>query len=193
MSKDTRGAFWLCVQCVLFSIWDEGCVGVSGRDGEAVGCDEWGVSADVGGAFWLGEECVVFSRWDEGCVGGPQGCEDMGCDESGECLQTRLDSDQVTIVSFFPDGTKVASESFWINKVKLWDVTTGAYLQTLRGYRGDVINISFYPDDSKLLTASSEEVIIYKMPSAQQEARMMLRPAVKLDRLDLLHSILNSF
>ena len=43
----------MCVQCVVFSRWDEGCVGVSGQDGEAVGCDEWGVSADAGGAFFM--------------------------------------------------------------------------------------------------------------------------------------------
>ena len=43
--------------------------GVLGQDGEAVGCDEWGVSADAGGAFFICEQCVVFSRWDEGCVG----------------------------------------------------------------------------------------------------------------------------
>ena len=36
---------------VVFSRWDEGCVGVLGQYGEAVGCDEWGVSADAGGAF----------------------------------------------------------------------------------------------------------------------------------------------
>ena len=41
----------MCEQCVVFSRWDEGCVGVLGQDGEAVGCDEWGVSADAGGAF----------------------------------------------------------------------------------------------------------------------------------------------
>ena len=48
---------------------DEGCVGVLGQYGEAVGCDEWGVSADAGGAFLGCVQCVVFSRWDEGCVG----------------------------------------------------------------------------------------------------------------------------
>ena len=29
-----------------------GCVGVLGQYGEAVGCDEWGVSADNGGTFF---------------------------------------------------------------------------------------------------------------------------------------------
>ena len=99
----------LC-QCVVFSRWDEGCVGVDDKTvkvwdvtsgerlqtleghyeqmfsvsfspdgrrlrrglmtvGEAVGCDEWGVSAEAVGAFCNWGECVVFSRWDEGCVG----------------------------------------------------------------------------------------------------------------------------
>ena len=103
----------------------------------------------------------------------------------------------VMSVSFSPDGTKVASGSGDLlgdtnGVVKLWDVTNGECLHTLEGHSDSVSSVSFSPDGSKVLTAS-EEVIIYKMPSAQQEARMMLRPAVKLDRLDLLHSILNSF
>ena len=67
VSADAGGAFFNCVQCVVFSRWDEGCVGVLGQDGEAVGCDEWGVSADAGGAFFSFVECVVFSGWDEDC------------------------------------------------------------------------------------------------------------------------------
>ena len=76
-------------QCVVFSRWDEGCVGVSGQYGEAVGFDEWRVSADAGGAFLACEECVVFSRWDEGCVGvfGQYG-EVVGCDEWGVSKDT---------------------------------------------------------------------------------------------------------
>ena len=73
-----------CTQCVVFSRWDEGCVGVFRQDGEAVGCDEWGVSADAGGAFLYCEQRVVFSRWDEGCVGVfRQDGEAVGCDEWG--------------------------------------------------------------------------------------------------------------
>ena len=111
---------------------------------------------------------------------------------SGECLQTlEGHSSYVTSVSFSPDGTKVASKSY-DGTLKLWDVTSGEFLQTLWGHTDWVQSVSFSPDGSKLLTAS-QEVIVYKMPQGQQETRMMLRPAVKLDRLDLLHSILNSF
>ena len=73
VSADAGGAFFNCVQCIIFSRWDESCVGVSleghssivfslsfspdGTKGasfsesKAVGCDERGVSADAGGAF----------------------------------------------------------------------------------------------------------------------------------------------
>ena len=70
MSADAGGAFFNCVQCVVFSRWDEGCVGVLGQDGEAVGCDEWGVvSADAGGAFFNCVQRIIFSRFFESCVG----------------------------------------------------------------------------------------------------------------------------
>ena len=62
-------------------------------------------------------------------------------------------------------------------------------LQTLREHFKYVRSVSFSPDGSKLLTAS-EEVIVYQMLSTQQRK---LRLALQQDRLDLLHSVLNSF
>ena len=94
----------------------------------------------------------------------------------------------VTSVSFSPDGTKVASGS-GDETVKLWDVMSGSELRSFEGHSSFVRSVSFSPDGSKLLTAS-EEVIVYQMPSTQQ---WKLRLALQLDRLDLLHSVLNSF
>ena len=99
-------------------------------------------------------------------------------------------------VSFSPDGTKVASGSE-DRTVKLWDVMSGTCLKTLEGHSDDgrsvhsdwVRCVRFSSDGSKLLTAT-RGVIVYKMPSAQQ---WKLRLALQQDRLDILHSILNSF
>ena len=81
-------AFLMCVQCVGFSRWDEGCVRISGQDGEAVGYDDWGVSADAGGAFFNGGKCVVFSRWDKVASGSYDETVKLWNVTSGECLQT---------------------------------------------------------------------------------------------------------
>ena len=96
------------------------------------------------------------------------------------CLQTLEGAESVTICVVF---------SRWENDktVKLWDVTN---VSKEEGPYGVWSVSSFSTDGSKLLTASSQEVIIYKMPSAQQ---WKLRLALQQDRLDLLHSILNSF
>ena len=41
------------LECVVFSRWFKKLRRGLGQDGEAVGCDEWGVSADAGGAFLI--------------------------------------------------------------------------------------------------------------------------------------------
>ena len=50
VSTDAGGAFFNCVQCVVFSRWDEGCVGVWDKTVRLWDVTS-GVSADAGGAF----------------------------------------------------------------------------------------------------------------------------------------------
>ena len=56
-------------------------------------------------------------------------------------------------VSFSRDGTKVASGSV-DNTVKLWDVTSREYLQTLEGHSDSVNSVSFSRDGTKVVSRS---------------------------------------
>jgi len=61
-------------------------------------------------------------------------------------------------VSFSPDGTKIAS-GCRDKMVKLWDVTSGECLQTLRGHSDTVISVSFSPDGTKVASGSSDDTV----------------------------------
>ena len=64
----------------------------------------------------------------------------------------------MTSVSSSPDGTKVASGS-GDKTVKLWDVTSGACLQTLEGHSKKVNSVSFSPDGTKVASGSYDNTV----------------------------------
>ncbi|KFY03087.1 hypothetical protein O988_01700 [Pseudogymnoascus sp. VKM F-3808] len=73
-------------------------------------------------------------------------------------LQTLEHLDAVNSVAFSPDGKQVVSGSYdW--KVRLWDATTGAALQTLKGHWGDVKSVAFSPDSTQVVSGSSDETV----------------------------------
>jgi WD40 repeat protein len=61
-------------------------------------------------------------------------------------------------VGFSPDGQQLASGS-GDNTIKIWDVTTGKVLNTLKGHESSVWSVEFSPDGKKLASGSEDKTI----------------------------------
>lgn len=67
-------------------------------------------------------------------------------------------ADEVTDLSFCPDGTNIVSGSS-DNTVKLWDVSNGNIIRTLRGHAKSVTSVSFSPDGTRIVSGSEDTTI----------------------------------
>ena len=93
-----------CEQCVVFSRWDEGCVGVFDKTVKLWDVTSGECLQTLEGHSHLCEQCVVFSSVRRGLD------KTVKLWDVTECLQTlEGHSASVWSVSFSPDGTKVAS------------------------------------------------------------------------------------
>ena len=64
----------------------------------------------------------------------------------------------VNSAGFSPDGTKLISASR-DTTVRVWDVATGACVQTLQGHTDAVWSAGFSPDGTKLVSASDDQTV----------------------------------
>ena len=67
-------------------------------------------------------------------------------------------SSSVNVLSFSPDGSRLASGSY-DNTVRLWDGSTGVPIATLEGHSESVVSLSFSPDGSRLASGSHDETV----------------------------------
>jgi WD40 repeat protein len=76
-----------------------------------------------------------------------------------QCRQTMSGhSKSVSAVAFSSDGTHVVSGS-WDKTLKLWDVVSGAHLNTLKGHTDRVQSVAFSPDGGHVVSGSSDETL----------------------------------
>ena len=62
------------------------------------------------------------------------------------------------LVAFSPDGKQVASGSY-DKTVRLWDASTGAQLQKLKGHSGIVTSVAFSPDGKQVASGSWDNTV----------------------------------
>lgn len=60
-------------------------------------------------------------------------------------------------MAFSPGGQFLASD--WRDEVKVWDITTGKEVLTLKGHTGAVCGVAFSPDGKRLATASFDKAV----------------------------------
>jgi WD40 repeat protein len=73
--------------------------------------------------------------------------------ETGEKISESIKADAL-YVDFSPDGQQLVTPQWQNNKATIWDVNTGAALQTLVGHTGRVIYASYSPDGKRIVTTS---------------------------------------
>ena len=80
--------------------------------------------------------------------------------------QLQIDApDLVRSVAFSPNGQRLAS-ACQDRKVRLWNVSDGALLQTLSGHRFEVWSVAFSPDGRVLASGGADKTVRLWAPVA---------------------------
>ena len=81
-------------------------------------------------------------------------------------------NNRVLSVSFSPDGKQLASGSS-DETIKVWEVSSGKEIDTLRGHKSVVFSVSFSPDGKQLASGSDDETIkVWELSSGKEIATL---------------------
>jgi WD40 repeat protein/tRNA A-37 threonylcarbamoyl transferase component Bud32 len=76
----------------------------------------------------------------------------------------------VYCIAFSTDGKLLASGG-WDKTIKLWDLATGAEVQTIQGHRGFVEQIAFSPDGRQLASVSEDRSVrLWELATGREQA-----------------------
>ena len=94
-----------------------------------------------------------------------------------EAVRITTDHDSsVESIAFSPDSQKLASGSGAV--IKIWDVATGANLQTLLGHGSGVLSVAFSPDGRNIASGSYDRTIRIWDVSTPDALQTMLDPGI---------------
>jgi WD40 repeat protein len=62
-------------------------------------------------------------------------------------------------IAFSPDGTRLATATWWDNYIFVLDVQTGAMVYTLGGHTSHITSLAFLPDGSRLASGAADGII----------------------------------
>ena len=81
-------------------------------------------------------------------------------------------TDDVTSVSFSPNGQMIASGSY-DRTIRLWNPNTGRHIRTLEGHTDDVNSVSFSPDGQMIASGSRDDTIRLWNPNTGRHIRTL--------------------
>ncbi|KAG2343304.1 WD40 repeat-like protein [Suillus weaverae] len=110
--------------------------------------------------------------------------------KNGKTVMTiKTGHNQVWVVIYSPDNTKIATGGDYENAVKIWDAQTGELLATLKHFF-TVSSLAWTSDDKKLISASLGTISVFNTTTWQQiailEGHGSYVPAISLSRNDRL-------
>ena len=78
--------------------------------------------------------------------------------DTGQCLHSLEEHQEVWSVAFSPDGQTLASGCD-DNIVRLWNINTGKCIKCFQGHQGEVLSVVFSLDGTKLISGSHDKTI----------------------------------